>query len=63
MISGTHRTGMAAQAYNRELAQSGQDIFFWGGAVDPFTAMQHSNEGGLFASAAAKDKEYQSLLG
>lgn len=31
MISGTHRTGMAAQAYNRELAQSGQDIFFGGG--------------------------------
>ena len=38
-------------------------FFLGGGAVDPFTAMQHSNEGGLFASAAAKDKEYQSLLG
>ena len=56
----TEQAWKVAQAYNRELARSGQGIL--GEAVDPFTAMQHSHEGGLFASAATKDKKYQSLL-
>ncbi|MFC5221274.1 class C sortase [Bifidobacterium leontopitheci] len=50
----------AARAYNRRLAASGQPVL--GEAVDPFSAAQGGSKAKGEDSAAAKDKEYQSLL-
>ncbi|PJM73270.1 class C sortase [Bifidobacterium primatium] len=50
----------AARAYNEKLAKSGQPVL--GEAVDPFTAAAGGSKAKSEDSAAAKDKEYQSLL-